>query len=215
MPLIDWIELVSSALGIIGALLLATRSRFAGWAFVAWFVSNVGWIAFGAGNQHWLFIAQQFIFTATSIIGMWQWLISPRLHARAKANAATAEVSPGSGMNTQRAHEVLRLVDFPGYYFQVVGNFVGPTYLQGVFKAPCRVAGGRPVRQTTRKWLLSAHMTPSELVQTAFKCVLTSYEHEAREQFRYRQQAVFGPHFNVERLAALCEQGDKALEVRA
>ncbi|WP_293222251.1 hypothetical protein [Ottowia sp.] len=55
----------------------------------------------------------------------------------------------------------------------------------------------------------------SELVQTALKCVLTSVEHETREQFRFRGQAIFGPHFNVEQLATLCKQGDQALEARA
>ena len=29
-------------------------------------------------------------------------------------------------------------------------------------------------------------------------------EHEAREQFRYRGLAIFGPRFNVDRLAELC-----------
>lgn len=118
-----------------------------------------------------------------------------------------------AGMSPERAAEVLRLVDFPGYHFQVVGH--SPMYLQGVFYAPCNVSGGAAVRQTTRKWPISAYMTPSELVQTALKCVLTSVEHEAREQFRYRGAAIFGPHFDVEQLVALCGLGDQAQEVRA
>jgi len=44
------------------------------------------------------------------------------------------------------------------------------------------------------------HMTPSEVVQTAFKSVLTAEEHEAREAFRYRNEAIFCPHFDVEAL---------------
>ena len=74
MPLI---EILSALLGIVGALLLATRSRFAGWAFVAWFISNVGWMVFGAGNQHWFFIVQQMVFLGTSILGIWTWLLNP------------------------------------------------------------------------------------------------------------------------------------------
>jgi hypothetical protein len=46
-------------------------------------------------------------------------------------------------------------------------------------------------------------MTVSEIVQTAFKATLTALEHETREKFRYRDAAIFGPHFNVERMVAL------------
>jgi hypothetical protein len=50
-------------------------------------------------------------------------------------------------------------------------------------------------------------------VQTAFKCVLTSIEHEAREQFTYSGARVFGPHFDVDALAQLCVSG--SMDVRA
>ncbi|QIL81839.1 nicotinamide mononucleotide transporter [Diaphorobacter sp. HDW4A] len=73
------IELISALMGMIGALLLATRSRFAGWAFVLWLISNVGWIIFGAGNQHVFFIVQQVVFTVTSLIGIYRWLIAPQV----------------------------------------------------------------------------------------------------------------------------------------
>ncbi|WP_423458005.1 hypothetical protein [Ottowia sp. VDI28] len=206
------IEIISAFLGMAGALLLATRSRFAGWAFVAWLISNVGWITFGAGNRHWFFILQQSVFTVTSMIGIWQWLIKPQVKHRANAVAAPVVQKP---MDAELANMILRAISFPGYSFYLVGNFRGTTYLQASFRAPCNVSGGKPVRRTTRKWQLSAHMTHSELVQTALKCVLTSLEHEAREQFHYRNESIFGPHFNVDALVDLCQQGDKALEVRA
>jgi len=55
-----------------------------------------------------------------------------------------------------------------------------------------------------RKWILSQFMTKSEIVQTAMKAVLTAIEHEAREAFTYRDQAIFGPHYDVDRLAEIC-----------
>ena len=64
------IELLSTLLGMLGAALLATRSRWAGWAFVAWLISNVGWLVFGAGHQHWGFFIQQGVFTITSLAGI-------------------------------------------------------------------------------------------------------------------------------------------------
>lgn len=89
------IEMFSAALGLLGAALLASRSRWAGWAgwaFVAWLISNIGWIVFGAGNQHWFFIAQQIGFTVTSVLGIWTWLIHPALR-RAEAEIEMERVA--------------------------------------------------------------------------------------------------------------------------
>lgn len=72
------IEMFSATMGLLGALLLATKTRYAGWAFVAWLVSNVGWVLFGAGNNHWFFLLQQIGFLVTSIMGIYTWLIAPK-----------------------------------------------------------------------------------------------------------------------------------------
>lgn len=66
-------------------------------------------------------------------------------------------------------------------------------YLQLRFEADGRAHHGR-------KWLLSQHMTDSEVVQTALLAVLTAEEHEARERFRYKGQAIYGPHQSAEDL---------------
>lgn len=84
------VEMLSSALGLLGAILLATRSRYAGLAFVAWFVSNIGWLIFGARHDHWFFFVQQIGFTATSVLGIWNWLVRPTLHP-AETDAARTE----------------------------------------------------------------------------------------------------------------------------
>jgi hypothetical protein len=109
--------------------------------------------------------------------------------------------------------DVLSRCSFPGYSFTVHGNFNdgSSAYLQARFVAPC-ATGGEAKPQTTRKWRLSQHMTASEIVQTALKCVLTAVEHEAREHFTYRGQAIFGPHFDVEALVAI--RRSSRLEVR-
>lgn len=57
-----------------------------------------------------------------------------------------------------------------------------------------------PSLQKSRKWYLSPFMTKSEFVQTCFKAVLTAEEHEAREIFTYKGQAIFGPHLDVDAL---------------
>lgn len=60
--------------------------------------------------------------------------------------------------------------------------------------------------QHGRKWILSKHMTKSEVVATAFKAVMTAEEHEMREKFRYRGRMVYGPHFHVDALWQCAQQ---------
>lgn len=69
----------------------------------------------------------------------------------------------------------------------------GRYFLQVMFTEEGRLHKGR-------KWALSQWMTKNEIVQTAFKAVMTAEEHEARERFLYQGKAVLGPHLNLEAL---------------
>lgn len=62
--------------------------------------------------------------------------------------------------------------------------------------------------QKGRKWLLSYHMTKSEVVLTALKAVLTAEEHESRELFRYRGAKIFNPHIDVDKMVELTKKLD-------
>lgn len=86
-----------------------------------------------------------------------------------------------------------------------VGRNGSTAYLQAQF-----VDEGK--RQHGRKWMLSEFMTKSEIIQTALKAVLAAEEHEAREKFLYRGKSIFGPHFDVDELAGICDR--TALDVR-
>lgn len=82
-------------------------------------------------------------------------------------------------------------------------NGIGDKYLQVRCENPHNPASG----WSGRKWRLSPHMTKGEIIQTAFMACMAWEEHECREAFKYKGQAVFSPHFNVEALVRLCEQG--------
>ncbi len=56
--------------------------------------------------------------------------------------------------------------------------------------------------QHCRKWQLSPHMVPSEIVRTAHKAVLAAMEHEADERFTYKGVRVFDPHTDLNWIAA-------------
>ena len=60
-----------------------------------------------------------------------------------------------------------------------------------------------------RKWMLSPHMTKSEVVQTAFLAVKTAEEHEMREKFTYCGRPIFGPHQDVDTLWQNCDKTDE------
>ena len=91
------------------------------------------------------------------------------------------------------------------YTFHVCHELDGRgAYMQATFDEP-DIVTGKVETQHTRKWKLSQYMTKSEVIQTAFKCALTSAEHRCREHFRYKGSAVYSPHYDVDELEKLCK----------
>ena len=70
------------------------------------------------------------------------------------------------------------------------------------------IHSGNPSIQQGRQWHISRSASPSQIVQTAFKAVITWVEHDAREHFLYKGEQVFGPHFDIDRLVDLCKSPD-------
>ena len=113
-------------------------------------------------------------------------------------------------MNIEEMRAVVAQIRFEDYSFEV-GEKNGVPYLRASYTEP-DIITHEPTLQRTRKWMLSSHAVKSELVQTAFKCVLTSMEHRAREGFLYKGERVYGPHFDVEALVEIARQ--KRLDYR-
>lgn len=106
----------------------------------------------------------------------------------------------------ERAERILESITYEGYQFATILTKRGEVYVQGVYDEADVYSGHRAL-QYTRRWLLSTAMTDSEIVQTIFKLCLTSAEHRCREHFQYKGARIFGPHFDVEDLVALCNDG--------
>lgn len=68
----QWIASIS---GLAGSALLASKGEFAGFGFVAFLASNVGWLAYGLRTRTWSLVVMQAGFTVTSIIGIKNWLV--------------------------------------------------------------------------------------------------------------------------------------------
>lgn len=107
----------------------------------------------------------------------------------------------------ERLASILGEIAYKDWSFHVGKDGIGLYHLQVKFRAD----GGE---WSGRKWRLSQHMTRSEVVQTALTAVLAAEEHEAREKFLFRGQAIYGPHFDCVKLWQLAAGGDAALDVR-
>ena len=111
-------------------------------------------------------------------------------------------------MTAERIRDWLRDVRYPRTRFLVGGRLdtAQTTYLQ-IEVDRYDNDTGEPTRWKGRKWRLSPHMTKSEVIATALKAVLTALEHEAREQFTYRGERIYSPHYDVDQLVALRRTG--------
>lgn len=72
-------EAAGAASGLLGAFLLARKGKHAGWGWVAFLASNAAWLYFAWRRDHPGLALQQIGFTCTSLLGLWTWLIAPRL----------------------------------------------------------------------------------------------------------------------------------------
>lgn len=107
-------------------------------------------------------------------------------------------------MTHSEMRSILDDIDYKNWHFRL-GKKGEVSFLQVCFQADDHDRPGEWDWQKGRKCMLSEHMTESELVQTALKAVLAAEEHEAREQFRYCEEAIFGPHFDVNALWLLAD----------
>jgi hypothetical protein len=116
-------------------------------------------------------------------------------------------------MRVKDFEKVLESISYkPGWSFKI-GRKGSGMYLQIVCKGLDNVTGEQ-VEWTSRKWVLSRFMVQSEFVNTVFKAVMTAEEHETRELFKFKNQSIFDPHYNVEKLVEL-RSSHNALEERA
>lgn len=72
----DSLQWLGCFTGVAGSLLLAINTRHSGWGFVLFLISNGFWAAFGIVTDAPGLIAMQVIFTITSTVGIYRWLIS-------------------------------------------------------------------------------------------------------------------------------------------
>lgn len=80
-------------------------------------------------------------------------------------------------------------------------------YIQLIFWAPdySDYPNFEEKEQHCRKWRVSRFSTRTEVVETAFKACWMAAFHEMSEQFRYKQEAVYSPHFDIDARVEMCK----------
>ncbi len=72
------LQWMGCATGVTGSLLLAlNQSRISGFGFIAYLLSNACWVGYALSTSATGLAVQQAVFTLTSLIGVWRWLIVP------------------------------------------------------------------------------------------------------------------------------------------
>ena len=80
----EWVGYIQSAAGvlsILAALLLAMNNRWSGYGFVLYLAANALWAIFGVATSAEVLLMQQVLIAIISLLGIWRWLIKPRLDA--------------------------------------------------------------------------------------------------------------------------------------
>lgn len=107
-------------------------------------------------------------------------------------------------MTRDHIQMILMDIDSPGVDFYL-GTTNGLDMFLQVVGREIDVETRLEAEMKGRKWLLSEHMVTTEIVHTALKAVLAYHEHEIREKFRYRGEAIFNPHMSVHQLVEWCK----------
>jgi len=87
----DWI---GCYLALFGSILLATNSRYSGWGFVSYLVSNCAWLYYAAASGIVSLVIMQAGFTVTSVIGIYRW--------RKQMKAVLESLNPWRGKEANR-----------------------------------------------------------------------------------------------------------------
>lgn len=102
----------------------------------------------------------------------------------------------------------LKSPEYKTWYFRV-GRKDSAYWMQVCFSGADHFTGKLAI-QYGRKWMLSEHMVPTEVVRTAHMAFRQAVLHEADEVFSYLGSRIYSPHLSI---AALVEAG-RHVEVR-
>lgn len=107
-------------------------------------------------------------------------------------------------------NKIINEISFNDWKFHVSKYGDGTPYVQILFMDKDRISGIEEL-QRCRKWILSFHMTNSEVVRTCHKAVQAAMLHEVDEAFKYKGARIFNPHVDLDDLASAIK--DKIVKI--
>lgn len=75
--MMDWAQWLGCLTGLAGATLLALNLPLSRWGFVAYFISNLAWIAYGLLAAVPALVLMQLGFLLTTLMGFYRWFRRP------------------------------------------------------------------------------------------------------------------------------------------
>jgi nicotinamide riboside transporter PnuC len=78
MTTLDALQWAGCATGVAGAFILALNTKHSGWGFVLFLISNGFWMMYGIETKALGLVTSQVVFTLTSLIGIYRWLVAAR-----------------------------------------------------------------------------------------------------------------------------------------
>lgn len=75
-----WMQILENAgmvSGIIGAILMASKTRASKWAYPVWLLSSISLTLFAAIGQYYSLMLLQAVFTGINGYGIWRWVLRP------------------------------------------------------------------------------------------------------------------------------------------
>jgi hypothetical protein len=103
-------------------------------------------------------------------------------------------------LSIEKMYNILAQVSYKDWNF-TIHETNGSPYLQITFLEKDSAGSGTYQLQFCRKWQLSYHMVPSEIVRTAYMAVRAAVLHETDELFKYKETAIFNPHIDLDKLS--------------
>lgn len=86
-------------------------------------------------------------------------------------------------------------------------------FVQIMYISRC-VSTGKPEQWKGRKYYLSDHMTPDEVVKTVYTAFEQAVKHEVMEGFKVDGKILFNPHINFEEILKISNRTVKRSETK-
>jgi nicotinamide riboside transporter PnuC len=75
-------EWIGTTMGILGSVMVASKSRYSPYGWIAFLMSSMSLAKFGFMTGAYGLLTLEAVFICTNVLGLWQWLISPYIEGK-------------------------------------------------------------------------------------------------------------------------------------